>query len=76
MHDEPIAEAIQCEGCEKFALLVKQKNEQIKQFREILSEIYDAFKNEPYFRSTGRINIAMWIMSINKRIKALEGKDV
>lgn len=46
----------------------KAKNQRLK---AVLDEIYNTF---PYFRSTGRLQIAMWIESICKKIKALEFK--
>jgi len=45
-----------------------------KQLYKLLSEIYNELTVDPYFTSTGRLNIAMWIKSICKRIKVLEGK--
>ena len=59
------------QACFKSEDLIKQQEKRIKELEGLLSEIYDTFKEEPYFRSTGRFNIAIWIKSICKRIKAL-----
>ncbi len=68
MYDEPIVEAIQCEGCEKFALLVKQKNEQIKKLEEFIKDV-EIFADR-------RIDLHEdYRFLMGRAQKVLEGKD-
>jgi len=43
-----------------------------KRLEKLLSDIYYTFESEPYFTSTGRLQIAMWIKDIKRRINMLK----
>ena len=47
---------------------VMELREENARLKELLSEIKIAFETEPYFKSTGRTQIAFWIKSIKDRI--------
>jgi len=55
--------------CQHCFYAVKAEN---RRLIELLDEIYESFTTEPYFVSTGRLQIATWIKSICERIKALK----
>ncbi len=64
--NEPIPEAIQCEGCEKFALLVEKKNKRINQLEGVISR---AFLYAVNYQHVEVFNV------LEESQKALEGKS-
>ena len=59
-------EAVQCKGCEKFALLVKQKNNRIKELEKLIQRAIDA--------KMWTSNHACWVQLYDDLQKALEDK--